>query len=72
MFSGLHQLDWAAGLGKGKGRKEGKHSFLWFMRVTEALGSRDFGNKLAYANETNFSGGICCYFISSKAKGSPE
>lgn len=72
LSSGLHQLAWAAGLRKGKGRKEGKRSFLWFMRVTEALGSRDFGNKSTYANEINFSGGVCCYFISPEAKGSPE
>lgn len=42
------------------------------MRVTEALGSRDLGDKLTYANEINFAGGICCYFVSSEAKGSPE
>jgi hypothetical protein len=73
LSSGFHKQNWAAGLGKGvQGEREERCSFLWFMKVTEALGSRDFGNTLTYANEINFSRGICCYFISSEAKGSSE
>lgn len=55
-----------------KGEREGKCSFLWSVKVAEALGSRDFWHKLTYVNETNFSKGIYCYFISSEAKSCSE